>query len=74
VKSIIETSVVKIEEPIAIKPGTEDEKMGLNELSITGGIVNAYNALRKAESFKGERVLEPVSVKPDQKGNKKGKN
>jgi len=74
VKSIIETSVVKIEEPIAIKPGTEDEKMGLNELSITGGIVNAYNALRRAESFKGERVLEPVSVKPDQKGNKKGKN
>jgi subtilisin family serine protease len=74
VKSIIETSVVKIEEPIAIKPGTEDEKIGLNELSITGGIVNAYNALLKAESFKGERVLEPVSGKSDQKGIKKGKN
>lgn len=74
VKQVIETSVVKIDEPIAIKPGTEDEKLSLKELSISGGIVNAYNALQKAATIKGERVLETVSGKSDQKVSKKGKN
>jgi cell wall-associated protease len=74
VKNIIETTVTRIDEPIAIKPGTEGEKMNLDDLSINGGIVNAFNALSKAATVKGERKIEIEVVKPESKTGKKGKN
>jgi hypothetical protein len=37
------------------KPGTEDEKISLDQLSSTGGIVNALDALKLASTIKGER-------------------
>ena len=55
VKKIIETSVYKLKEPIAIKPGTEDEKISLTELCLNAGIVNAYEALLLASKTKGQR-------------------
>lgn len=53
--SIIKTSSTKITDKVTIKPGTEDEEVSLLELSATGGIVNAYDALKLAAITKGER-------------------
>jgi hypothetical protein len=48
--------------------------MNLDDLSINGGIVNAFNALSKAATVKGERKIEIEVVKPESKTGKKGKN
>ena len=39
------------------KPGTDDQKTNLSELSITGGIVDAFEAMKMAAKTKGERKL-----------------
>lgn len=46
IKDVIESSVTKITEPV-INPGT-GERVAMTELSRTGGIVNAYEALKLA--------------------------
>jgi len=33
-------------------PGSKGDKLEFNKLSVTGGIVNAYNALKLAETYK----------------------
>lgn len=38
------------------KPGTPDEKVNFADLSITGGMINAYEALKLAATIKGENV------------------
>ncbi|MET3878190.1 S8 family peptidase [Chitinophaga sp. OAE865] len=38
------------------KPGTSDEKVNFADLSVTGGMVNAYEALKLAATIKGENV------------------
>ncbi|WP_349317913.1 S8 family serine peptidase [Chitinophaga sp. MM2321] len=38
------------------KPGTQDEQVEFADLSITGGMVNAYDALKLAATLKGENV------------------
>jgi len=63
VKKIIEASVIKITEPIAIKPGTEDEKISFSSLSINGGILNAYEAILLASKTKGERKIAEAKEK-----------
>ena len=68
VKSIIERSALKPSTVSFTKPGTEDEKTSLDQLSITGGIVNAMDALKLASTIKGERKT--VEGKTD-KSNKK---
>jgi subtilisin family serine protease len=55
VKLIIERSALKPSTSSFTKPGTEDEKTNLDQLSKTGGIVNALEALKLASTFKGER-------------------
>lgn len=55
VKEIIERSSMKPSTASFTKPGTEDEKTSLDQLSITGGIVNALDALKLASTIKGER-------------------
>lgn len=51
VKQIIETSVYKIpKEKTVIKPGTK-EVVTMNDLCITGGIVNAFNAIVLADEI-----------------------
>jgi subtilisin family serine protease len=57
VVSIIKSSSTKITDKVTIKPGTEDEEVSLLELSSTGGIVNAYDALKLATNTKGERKV-----------------
>ena len=55
VKNIIERSAMKPSTNSFPKPGTEDEKISLDQLSSTGGIVNALDALKLASTIKGER-------------------
>lgn len=55
VKKIIESSAMKPSSASFTKPGTEDEKTSLDQLSITGGIVNALDALKLASTTIGER-------------------
>lgn len=50
IKAIIESTVMKPGEPVK-KPGTSD-KMDLSELSRTGGIVNAFEAVKLADTYK----------------------
>jgi subtilisin family serine protease len=50
IKSIIEKSVVPVKDDVKV-PGT-DEKVKLSELSITGGVVNAYEAIKLASQTK----------------------
>lgn len=47
IKFIIEQSVTKIDFPV-IKPKSKGQKVAMTELCTTGGIVNAYSALRMA--------------------------
>lgn len=61
VKDVIERSVIPVKESV-VMPGTE-AKVPFQDLCRTGGIVNAYEALKLASTLKGDRVL-PNSVKP----------
>ncbi|MEX2594266.1 MAG: S8 family peptidase [Anditalea sp.] len=51
VKAILKQSVYNQAEQLVIKPGNEEE-VAFGSLSITGGVVNAYQALQLAESIK----------------------
>ncbi|PWT76329.1 MAG: peptidase S8 [Bacteroidetes bacterium] len=61
VKYVIENSVLR---PTGVKvrvPGTKT-KADFSTLSRTGGIANAYNALKMASTLKGERKLKETST------------
>jgi Subtilase family len=60
VKDIIIQSVYKPEGKMILKPGTEDEQVVLSQLCSTGGIVNAYNAIKLAATYKGNRKSDPL--------------
>lgn len=71
VKYCIEKSAAPLEEDVNI-PGTKD-KTKLSELSKTGGLVNAYEAMKIAATLKGERKpTREVLPKPKLKTTKKG--
>ncbi|MEO6252805.1 MAG: S8 family serine peptidase [Ferruginibacter sp.] len=57
-KYVIEKSAQKPTEKV-IKPGT-DEKVALSEISKTGGIVNAYEAVKLAATLVGENNKETL--------------
>jgi len=40
-----------------IKPGTDDEMVSMNQLSVTGGLLNAYEAVKMAEQTKGKKKI-----------------
>jgi subtilisin family serine protease len=50
VKHILMNSGLKIDFDV-IKPGTQDEKIPFSELSVSGRVVNAYNALQMADAI-----------------------
>jgi subtilisin family serine protease len=68
-KYVIEKSALSPNEKVN-KPGT-DEKVPLGELSKTGGIVNAYEAVKLASTLTGENKKEELP-KPKMNKNKKG--
>jgi len=49
-----------------------DTEVDMSELSTTGGLLNAYEAVKLASTLKGERKTENIktksTVKPDKKG------
>ena len=67
IKQIIEGSVNKINEDKLVKPGTENEMVSFKQLSSTGGIVNAYNAVKLAQSYKGDRKIQTGKPQPSKK-------
>lgn len=70
-KYVIEKSAIQPDQKV-LKPGS-DEKVNLSDLSKTGGITNAYEALKLASIIKGERkVLKPALPKPKLTKGKKG--
>ena len=70
-KYVIEKSVRPVTEDVNI-PGTED-KISLSELSTTGGLLDAYSAIKLAATIKGERkVTKEVLPKPKMTKLKKG--
>jgi subtilisin family serine protease len=70
IKDIITQSVYKPTGKQYLKPGTEDEKVGLEQLCSTGGIVNAYEAIKLAATVKGQRKLDSATS-PNKKPSKK---
>lgn len=57
VKWVIEQSVTRIKSTNVNNNEDQDRKVSLDELSVTGGVVNAYNAIKLASTLKGERIL-----------------
>jgi subtilisin family serine protease len=70
IRDVIFKSVYKPAGNKFTKPGTEDELVGLDQLSATGGIVNAYEAFRLASNLKGDRKI-TESQNQSKKGIKK---
>lgn len=70
VKYVIEKSSTKPELEVKV-PGADTE-VAMSELSTTGGLLNAYEAVKLASTLKGDRKLEnkktKSTVKPDKKG------
>jgi len=60
VKMIIEKSAQK--PSVDVKNPGDDEMVPLSELSRSGGIINAYEAIKLASTIKGER--KPAPIKP----------
>lgn len=48
IKDIIMSSVTKVEQKVKINEDDDNKRVYLNEISISGGVVNAYNALQLA--------------------------
>lgn len=72
VKSIIEKSSTRITNMKVKKPGTDDE-VNMADLSTSGGIINAYAAVKMAESLstqtkQPETVLPKAKMKKAKKG------
>ncbi len=51
VKEIIMKSVVKIQHKIKLKDGDSDRRLSFDKLCVSGGIVNAYDALKLAATY-----------------------
>ncbi|MCY4781141.1 S8 family peptidase [Sphingobacterium sp. UT-1RO-CII-1] len=51
VKNIILKTVTKVDKKVKVKSGSSSKKVYLDEISVTGGIVNAYKAIQEAESY-----------------------
>ena len=69
VKYVIEKSSVKPDVKVKVPGG--DTEVDMSELSTTGGLLNAYEAVKFASTLKGERkenIKTKSTVKPDKKG------
>lgn len=52
VKEIIMKSVEKVDHPVTVMVNDEPVSMPFSDLCVTGGIINAYNALKLAATYK----------------------
>jgi subtilisin family serine protease len=51
IKKIITTSVSRHADQMVLQPGSDTQRVPFGSLSVSGGIVNAYNALKMAEEM-----------------------
>jgi len=51
VKDIILKSVTKVDQKVKVKIDGSNKKVYLDEISVTGGIVNAYKAIQEADKY-----------------------
>jgi subtilisin family serine protease len=51
IRKIIVSSVARHSDQMVIQPGSSSDKIPFGSLSVTGGIVNAYNAVKMAEDI-----------------------
>ena len=56
VKKIIMQSASRHSDQMVKRPGADGEKVSFGSLSVTGGIVNAYNALKMAEEMSNAKM------------------
>ncbi|HJT74913.1 MAG TPA: S8 family peptidase, partial [Chitinophaga sp.] len=58
-KYVLEKSATPLPDntKMVVKPGTRDENVAFSDLSITGGLINAYEALKLADTMKGEKKI-----------------
>ena len=61
-KSVIERSAGKL--PAKVKNPETGETVSLSDISVTGGLVNAYEAIKVAASVTGDKKLQPLKTKP----------
>jgi subtilisin family serine protease len=62
-KYIIEKTATPLIEKVAL-PGSE-ENVSLSDISVSGGILNAYEASKLAGELTGERIEKPeINIKP----------
>lgn len=67
-RQVIEKSAIVVgSDVVVLRPGTKD-KTSMKELSVTGGVVNLYNALEMADKIKSSNTS--VIVKPEPKKQK----
>jgi cell wall-associated protease len=71
VKMVIEKSAQK--PSVKVKDPGNNEEVEMSAISKTGGIINAYEAIKLASTIKGERTIAPLNivtstVKPGKKG------
>jgi cell wall-associated protease len=57
VRKILISSVSKYPTQVVTRPGDAKDHVAFGTLSVTGGIVNAYNAVKMAEQMSGGRVI-----------------
>ena len=55
VKEIIMKSVTKVDQKVKIKRDGNSQKVYLDEISVSGGIVNAYNAVVEANNYLNQK-------------------
>ena len=57
-KYVLEKSATPLPDSVSEvnKPGSSDEKVNFADLSVTGGMVNSYEAIKLAATIKGENV------------------
>ncbi len=55
-KEILKKSTRKFDNVTVVKPGSKDEKIAFSELSNTGGVVNAYEAVKLAISMSSKKA------------------
>ncbi len=68
-KTVLEKTAVPMTDSLVNKPGS-DEKVPFSDLSVTGGMVNAYKALKMADSISsyGEKKKGKPKMQPVKKG------
>ena len=56
VKEVLMSSTVRAKDAVKVKrPGGDGELVPFSDLSVTGGVVNVYEAMKKADSVKGKK-------------------